>query len=116
VAGQFFYRAGNAPCVRYLIDKADAKPVERCASGNAAVIPLQGTETDSAGQVYTVIAGRLLSDQISVVVVELERGESQIAEVADMGFLVAIPGQRRAVALVPVDQFGNLVGGRVALR
>jgi hypothetical protein len=100
-------------CVGYQLGEAQA--VSSC-TGGGTVIGVQGVATDSNGTQYTIIAGRTFSDKVSVVAVELDKGENTPAPVTDHGFALVLPGTRHAVALVPIDQFGNLVGERVVLK
>jgi hypothetical protein len=100
-------------CVGYQFGN---NPVNSNCTGGGTVVAVQAIAADSTGQQYTLIAGRTLSDKITVVAIELDRAENMPIPVTDSGFTLVLPGTRRAIALVPIDQFGNLVGARTVLK
>lgn len=105
-----FYTApdGN-PCIRYHLDTANSTPIEKCTATNN-LVAVQGVAPDSLGKTYTIIVGRILSDQITAVSLEMSNGTNTPAQVSDGGFAVILPDQQKAVRAVPIDQYGNLVG------
>jgi hypothetical protein len=106
----FFTDASGSPCLRYVVN---ARSSSACApSKRSTLAALQGVETDSSGTVYSIIAGRTLSDQITAVSIEFSDGDNSPAQVEDGGFLVILPGKRSALRAVPIDQYGNLVGDK----
>jgi hypothetical protein len=100
-------------CVGYQLGSVQV--VSHC-TGGGTVVGVQTTAMDSTGKQYTLIAGRTFSDKITVVAVELDNADNTPVPVTDGGFAIVLPGARRAIALVPIDQFGNLVGERFILK
>jgi hypothetical protein len=112
VAMTFFARDG-AHCVSL---KTDSKlSVERCASSGTLVVA-QFSGADKAGKTFTAIGGQALNSKIIVVSIELDRGESTPVDTQNGGFLTVLEGQRKAIAVVPIDNLGNLVGQRYLMR
>lgn len=112
IAIMFFADPGGARCVRYIFR---AKVIPRCAAAGQTVVGVTGQEQAADGKTYTIIAGYVLDDRITVVSVEMQDGANMPAPVDDRGFILVLEGIHKATTLVPVDQFGNLVGGRVTL-
>lgn len=103
----FYDNSSGAACVRY--DLAAGGPVEKCATANN-LVAVQGTTTDSDGTIYTIVAGRILSDKITAVSLEMANGSNTSVPADDGGFLTVSPGQSKFARAVPIDQYGNLVG------
>jgi hypothetical protein len=104
--------AGN-PCIRYLAAMPGSRGVSKCApQTDAALLGIQGNETDSAGTVYSIVTGRILKDKVTAVSIEFDDGSNAPAEIKDGGFILVQTGNHRAISAVPIDQFGNLVGGK----
>ncbi len=85
---------------------------QRCvAPGAGTLIAVQGVEASPDGKMYTIIVGEALSSQITAVSFEFADGGNTPADVQpDGSFMVSLPGQRKAIHAIPVDQYGNLVG------
>jgi hypothetical protein len=105
----FYTGSSGSPCIRYQLDTRNNTPVEKCATTNN-LVAVQGVSPDSLGKMYTVIVGRILSDQITAVSLEMSNGSNMPAQISDGGFAVVLAGQQKAVRAVPIDQYGNLVG------
>lgn len=106
-----FYDEGERACVRYLVDVAGATPSSACGDpASAALAAVQGQDADSAGQIYTIIVGRVFKAETRVVAVEMEGGESFSVNVDGGGIILILQGERRAIRAVPIDEFGNLTG------
>jgi hypothetical protein len=100
-----FYEA-NGPCIRYMVDI----PQEACAKAGASLVMVSGLQTDKAGYLYTVVAGRILDNSIVTVVVEMDGNESLPVLVNKGGVFVILPGKVTLRNAVPINQFGNTVG------
>ncbi|MEP7289567.1 MAG: hypothetical protein ABI947_27780 [Chloroflexota bacterium] len=111
-----FYSQDGKGCMRYLLSTPNAQPVERCANADSTIAAVRGVEKDSTGNAYTIVAGRSFSSKIVVVSIELDHAENTPAEVSDSGFLAVLPGQRTVISVVPIDEYGNLVGSRYLFR
>jgi len=105
----FYSGPGGSACIRIQLDAAASAPVEKCAV-SGTLVAIQGTTTDSAGKLYTIVAGRCLANQITAVSLEMASGDNTPAEVEDGGFVITLPVKKKAVRAVPIDQYGNLVG------
>jgi hypothetical protein len=104
--------SGNR-CISYTIRNADTVQSfnERCATSlDANMIAVQGVERDSNGTVYTVVVGRVATDQVSVVAIEYDDGSTLTPNVEGRGFVVISEGQRRALRAVPINERGDTVG------
>ncbi len=112
VVVMFFPDASGARCVRYIFR---SKIVPRCAAPGQTVIGVTGSEQAANNKMYTIITGFILDDRITVVSVQMQDGTSIPIEVNDRGFIAVLEGVQKATVLVPVDQFGNLVGSQSAL-
>jgi hypothetical protein len=108
-----FYSNDTQKCIRLTIQSAQT---DRCERSDAGLVAVQSILTDSGGQAYTIVAGRILRDAITVVSIELDRGDNTPAELSDAGFFVVLPGKRTVISVVPIDQYGNLVGVRYLFR
>src|SRR5260221_392361 len=53
----FYSGPGGSACIRIQLDAAASAPVEKCAV-SGTLVAIQGTTTDSAGKLYTIVAGR----------------------------------------------------------
>ena len=96
-------------CVAYQLDSSkDAS--QRCVNSQSTLVAVQGVITDADGNVYTLIVGRSLNQQITAVSIEMSGGASQPIDVINDAFMLSLPGQHPALRAVPVDQYGNLVG------
>jgi hypothetical protein len=97
--------------VRYLVSLAGAQPSSACGDpASAALVAVQGQDTDGAGQMYTVIVGRVFAPETRVVAVEMEDAESFSVNVDGGGIILIVEGERRAVQAVPIDEHGLLTG------
>ena len=104
----------DSRCIR--LSLPSQQTIERCSALGSNIVAVQKSFTDSSGQPFTAVAGRAFSAKITVVALELGDGQSIPVPVRDGGFLVVLPGRRMAVAGVPIDQFGNLVGTRYLMQ
>jgi hypothetical protein len=109
LAVYFYSDNAGQPCLRLLISTATA-PVEHCAAAGAAVVAVQTTEAQSDGALYTIIAARALAAPTVVVTVALADDEALPVPIDDGGAILILPGARRAVQAVPIDERGNLTG------
>jgi len=117
----FFSREAH-DCVRLTIREpaipafATAAPdqsTEACAtSPDDVVIGVQTTVLDSSGRVYTVLAGRAFSERVTAISSEFDDAADTHADVTDHGFVAVLDGKHTAWTIIPIDQFGNLVGRR----
>jgi hypothetical protein len=106
-----FYDEGGQACVRYLVDVAGATPGSACGNpARAALTAVQGQQTDGAGQMVTIVVGRVFKPATRVVAVEMDDGESFSVNVDGGGIILILEGERRAMRAVPIDEFGNLTG------
>jgi hypothetical protein len=111
----FYTDPGGSRCLRTMLRDVPGatSPQAVCATTKrSTLLALQSVEADSTGAVYSIIAGRALSDQITAVSIEFTDGDNTPAEVDDGGFLVMLPGKRTALRAIPIDQYGNLVGDK----
>lgn len=112
----YFYSADDAPCVRFLADLPQAQPISACAESGAAAVVAQGAVQGADGQPYTIIAVRALRSEVSVVAIELDNGESYPLEIEESGALLILPEIVQAWRAIPIDSYGDMVGGLIQLR
>ena len=121
-----FFDGAAGDCVRLTVGKpaipniATAAPdqsTEACAtSPDDIVIGVQTTVLDSSGKIYTVVAGRAFNDRVTAISSEYDNVADTHADVTDHGFIAVLEGKHFASTIIPIDQFGNLVGRRFLFR
>ena len=113
---QFYSNSTSARCLSLKI-KTDSKreiaSVSGCSSSSTGTVyALRANVTDSKGAPYTIVVGRAFDSRIVVMSVEFYGGDNSPAPINDEGFMDVSPGKRTVIAVVPIDQYGNLVGSR----
>lgn len=115
LAVYFYTAADGADCVRFLTDLPNAQPFSACAAPNVMAAIAQGVIRTADGQAYTIIAARTRHTDITTLVVELRGGESYPLAVDEGGALLILPSVQQVWQAVPIDAFGNTVGGLIRL-
>jgi hypothetical protein len=112
-----FFSTPAGRCVRFVASTAPDQPAEACSNDpRAVIVAVQGILSDSNGKTYTIIAGQTLTDAVTAVSLELDKGSFANVEVIDRGFLVILPGKRSTLHAIPVDNHGNLAGPNFVFR
>jgi hypothetical protein len=121
-----FFGGAAGGCARLTVSKpaipniATAVPdqsVQACAtSPDDIVIGVQTTVLDSSGKVYTVLAGRAFNDRVTAISSEFDITADTHVDVTDRGFITVLEGKHTLSTIIPIDQYGNLVGRRFLFR
>ncbi len=112
VAIVFFHNPpqNGAPCISYVFRTT---LVQHCAANNQPIVLVAGTIQTADGKQHTVLAGRSLNGQVSGVSIEFVDGTFQSMGISAGGFALVLDGIHKPLDVVPVDQYGNLVVGKV---
>jgi hypothetical protein len=110
----FLLNSAGQKCVRYIFR---GKSQERCVLlPNQAVVTVAGVESAADGKSYTIITGRILNPDISVVVIEYPDRSSTTLNPLNGGYVYIQEGIRLPKQAVPVNQMGNTVVGIVPVQ
>jgi hypothetical protein len=112
---KFYSVPDGKDCLRYEVPGND--PGEACAASSTEPLAvIQGVVTDNDGTKHTIIAGRILNEKPTVITLLFNNGESIPVQIDQDGFIVVLDGTKLVHQVVPIDQFGNLVGEVITLR
>ena len=104
----FYDESPDSRCVGYMVQ---ATSTTACVSPASDVLAITwGIETDSDGNMFTIVAGRVFRAEVAVVSVVFADGESFPVTVDGGGIILLAPGARTPQEAVPINEFGNVVG------
>lgn len=106
----FFKDANGSGCIRYIFRSTI---VPHCAVSGQPLALVAGTIQTADGKQHTLAAGRSLNGQVSGVSIEFTDGTFQSIGLSAGGFALILDGIHKPLDVVPVDQYGNLIGGKV---
>ncbi|MHB8625570.1 MAG: hypothetical protein ACYDBJ_25235 [Aggregatilineales bacterium] len=106
----FFKDSSGNGCIRYIFRSTI---VPHCSVSGQPLALVAGTIQTADGKQHTLAAGRSLNGQVSGVSIEFADGTFQSMGISAGGFALILDGIHKPLDVVPVDQYGNLVGGKV---
>lgn len=117
----FYTGPDGRKCVRFLVSyPPNSEPVSACqrSADDVMVVALGKAAARQAGGpdvMHTILAGRVFDEKTTTAAIEFAPESSpntpMAAQIDQQGFIIILPGEKVIpTQVVPIDQFGNLVG------